>query len=811
MSHYFRISLRHLVKNYRYTALNVLGLTVGFAVVILIGIYLHYETSFENFHQRADRIHRVSYQFQSAGDFGVHWARVPVDYVNALADEFAEVETLVRFQNQEPRYVRVGQEKFRPQHAYTTDAHVFQVFDFPLIVGNPSTALAQPHSVVLTESLAQRYFGETDVVGQEVVVTGSLSDEETIYTVTGVMADVPTNTHLPVEMLLSFPNEEARTGWAYVYALLNDPASAERVVNRLPDFVQKYAGEANGQGVSFHLQPLSSIHLESDLAREIVPGGSAFYVKVFFLVGIFILLVALINYVNLGSALSLGRAKEVGVRSVLGAPRQQVRTHLLLESVAYSLTAAGAGGGLAYLVFPAFHELTGATLLLPLGTLALSVVLLAILCGLVIGLSPALLLSSLRTLDALKQRRSLSTPQNRRFKQVMMVVQFGVAIMLTASAFIVYDQLQYLAKKDLGMETEQIIAIPNLPDAAKDRYPTLRDQISQLAGVQQVSACMQMPSEEIRDTGPVLVAGVNDDPTQAPMMDMQVVAPGFVEMMGFTMLAGESRWPTASAQPPEFTENYTMADYLTERSRSYLINETAMRQLGWSHPEEAVGQSISWSIDGFRLASGPITGVIQDYHQETLRNKVDPLVMTHEPVWLSTILIKVSTPQLATTLAQLQETWNGQFQAYPMEYHFLDELFGQLYQQERVQLRLLSVFSGLIIFIAFVGLFGLIAYSLRARVKEIAVRRVLGANVRSLLYLIGREYVRVMLAAGLLAIPLSYWAVRQWLAGFAYRVDISLGWYGLTAVVIGLLLLLTVGWHARRSAAVNPAVVLRDE
>lgn len=519
----------------------------------------------------------------------------------------------------------------------------------------------------------------------------------------------------------------------------------------------------------------------------------------------------LINYVNLSSALALGRSREVGVRKVLGAQRRQVMIHAWFESIAYNLLAVGAGGFLAYLIFPYFRELTGVAFLLPIGWFALAMVLVAVVCGLLSGWYPALMLASLRALEAIKQRTVL-TPSRAHggftIKQAMVALQFVVSILLVASAFVAYDQFRYLNEKNLGMETGQILAIPNVPNPVTQQYHTFRERVSSLAGVQQVAACMQVPSEEIRDTGPVLVAGVNDDPEQAPTMEMQIIDTGFIYMMGLSVLAGNA---AVSNSYPAFIEreDYTATDHIMSRKRTYLINETAMKQLGWATPQEAIGQTISWAIGDLQLAEGPITAVVQDFHQETLKNKVDPTVMVYEPIWLRTFLLKVETQNLSQTIAAVQSVWDDLYPAYPMEYHFLDDLFEKLYNRERGQLLLLSVFSGLAIFIAFLGLFSLIAYALKTRVREIAIRRVLGADLPALIRLIGREYLWVMLVGGLVALPLSYWAVTRWLQDFAYHVEVSVGWYVLTLGLTGLLLLLTVSLQTRLSIADNPADVLK--
>ena len=559
LRNYLTITLRHFRKNYRYATLNVLGLALGFAACMLIAVYVHYETSYENFHTKADRIYRATYRFESEGEFGVHWARVPVDYVNELPDELPEVVALVRFQNHEQKYLRIGNEKFRPEHAYVTDPEVFRVFDFPLLQGDAETALERPRSVVLTPTAARRYFGTDDVLGREVLVTGGLATEELAYTVTGVMADVPSNTHLPVEMLLSYRDTEERSGWAYVYTLLRDGADVASLTAKLPAFINKYTETIDAQGVSLVLQALPDIHLDSDLAREIVPNGSRFYGRVFSAVGAFILLIALINYVNLSSALALGRSREVGVRTVLGASPRQVMAHAWVEAVGYCLVAMGLGSLLAYGAFPYFHVLTGVELLLSPIAFAGALLLATVACGLLAGGYPAWMLVSVRTLEAIKSNAAFALSRRTggfRVKRAMVTLQFATSMLLIASALVAYDQFRFLHQKNLGLTTEQVLALPNLPNAVAERYDAFRERVAGLAGVRQVAACMEVPSREIRDSGPVLVEGVNDDPQTAPMMDMQVIDSSFVSLMELQLLAGEGLllfvvgWPTHRTMSP---------------------------------------------------------------------------------------------------------------------------------------------------------------------------------------------------------------------------------------------------------------------
>jgi putative ABC transport system permease protein len=418
-------------------------------------------------------------------------------------------------------------------------------------------------------------------------------------------------------------------------------------------------------------------------------------------------------------------------------------------------------------------------------------------------------------MDVIRNTKSMSfVRKENRFsvKRVMVTLQFCISIVLAGSTLIAYQQFRYLNEKNLGIEQDQIIAIPGVPDKIKDNFPAFKEHLKTLPGIAGVAACMEVPSREIRDSGPVLVKGVNDDPASAPVLDVQIIDHDFVDLLGIEFLAGKNiPQRLAGSRIPEFTADFTLQDYLLNQQRAYLINETAMHQLGWQSPQEAIGQEINWSIGNLVLASGPITGVVKDFHQESLRNKVDPIVMVYEPVWIRTFLIKVETQRIKESLEQIQAAWDTMFPLYPLEYHFLDDLYQNLYMGERVQLQLLCIFSGLAIFIAFTGLIGMIAYALKTRVKEIAIRKVLGASVTDLIRMIGKEYLTVLLIGGVLAVPLSYYGVKQWLSNFAYRVDISPASYLLTLAVIAFLLLGTIGLQTFRTSRINPADTLRDE
>lgn len=809
-----KVAGRYFYKNRSYMVLNLLGLATGFAVFIFGVVYVWFETNFENFHEHKDNIYRATYRYSPPGEYQSHWARIPFDYINNLPDDVPGVNTLIRLQNHARKYVQIGDQKFKPAHAYVTDPDIFNVFSFTLINGDAKTALREPHAVVLSQSLARKYFGDSDPVGREISVIGDLDSASTLHHVTGVMEDLPANTHLPVDMLLSFRDAHERTGWAYTYILLDDGADIRDIASHMPSFIRKYSSEEEAKNDAIIFQALPDIHLGSSLARELVPNGRRMNVNIVGWAAVLILVVASVNFMNLNSAMALGRGREVGVRKILGASQGQLIRGLLSESVMYNLMAMTIAGGITYVAFPYLKEMITVEFLPSPLLFASAMIGVAVLMGLLSGIYPVMLLTALKPVVMLKTTKALTITKPERkvsLKQAMVTLQFSISILLCGSAVIGYHQVKYLQDKNLGIEREQVIAIPGVPDQVKDKFRLFKDRLSGQQGIRYVSACMEVPSREIRDAGPVLVEGINSDPSKAPIMDIQVIDHGFASLMGLTFVEGRNVNPLADIRIPEFTKDYTLPDYLSSQPREYLINETAMHQLGWPSASEALGQKISWSIGGLNLASGSIVGIVKDYHQESLKNKVDPVIMVQEPVWLRTFLVKVEAGDVQASMEKIHAAWNDLFPFYPMEYFFLDDLYDNLYNGERVQLRILMMFSALAVLIAFIGLIGLVAYALQTRNKELAIRQVLGAQIRDLIGLMSREYIIILVIGGLIAVPLSIYILNVWLDSFAYHAEISPWSYVFTFFSMMALLLITVGLQTLKASRRNAAQTLRDE
>ena len=805
--------IRNFKKSPLYATLNVVGIALSFTVFGLITIYLNYELSFEDFHSNADRIYRVTYKTESRDDVS-HWARVPVDYVNLLPEEVPGIQTLIRFQNNEQKYVKIGSRKFKEDFVYQTDPDVFKVFSFDFIEGDPKTALADPKSIVLTESLAIKYFGKVQAVGEEIAMSGEWFPEPKSYQVTAVIKDVPSNTHLPINMLISFDSPDQRTWWGYTYIFLDEKTSANQLAGPIEEFIEKHSESEDAQEF-FVLQPLKEIHLKSNIAREIIPNGNWQNINIFGIIALLIILIGFINFTNLNSAVYLSRFKEVGVRKVLGAADKQIAWAVLLESTFYSLIALFIGFLIIGVSFSYFRTFTGSEMTLdylPIAALLFGVSLFVGLCA---GIYPAKSTKSFKPISLLQKHApswKMRGSTSFSMKKIMLTVQFAVALLLICCALIASDQFSFMNKQNLALKPEQVLALPRVPNSVKDQYPVLKQKLSSIPGVKGVTACLEVPSREIRDAGNFVVSEMHSVRSEAPVMDIQVVGHEFFDLMNIDLVAGEN-FPDYIKPSiyPEFTEDYSYVDYLAEQPRAYLINQTAMEKLGITDPNEVIGKQARFQQLWIELKKGPIVGVVEDYHQASLKNAIDPTIYVYEPLWLNTILLRMETDEIVTSLEEVETAWNELFPNFKIEYQFLDDLYNQLYLKERKQLDLLSIFSIMALGIAFLGIFGLVAYVLKTKTKELAIRKVLGANIGSLVKMIGHEYVMLLVIGLVLAVPLCIFAMNEWLGNFAYRVQISPINFVVSLLAVVFLLLLTIGFQTIRASSTNPVESLRDE
>ncbi|GAB5535840.1 MAG: ABC transporter permease [Rubricoccaceae bacterium] len=794
-----RVAFRSLRRNRGFALLNVVGLALGMACVILIALYIQDERGVDAFHDRSDRIARLDISY--VDDDGAELAgRTPGILAPTLEASMPQVEAAVRFTNAD-RVVQARGEAFQAEEMYLVDPSVFGVFSFPFRAGDSETALAQPGSIVLTESFASTLFGNAPALGEPVQWKG-----ETLM-VTGVMEDLPRQSHLQFDGLVSLSTVED-PGWFYgnwfsvgfaTYALLREGATVEQLASGFPAFVEAEAGEAmeaEGESLILHATPLSDLYLTVD--RGLGEFGNGTTLRILALVALFVLLVAAVNFTNLATARSLDRAREVGVRKTLGAGRNGLAGQFLMEAVVLSAVATILAVLVAQLALPAFRELSGKPLsLVDLGLGWIGIVGLAGVTGLLAGAYPALVLSGFRPAEVLKGRFS-SGQRGQALRQGLVVLQFGISVALIAATAIVFSQLRHMQSKDLGFdlggEQTQLLTLPFMADSTViSNLAEIHARFVDLPGVTGTTASLSAPTYGTYTAGGSIERP--EGPDHELSVGMYIADTSYAEVYGISLLAG--RTPRAGS----------LAD---DGRLEYVLNETASREAGYSTPDAVIGKSAQfWGLQG------EVVGVMKDFHVDGLQLAVEPLALAaddgEDPFARNVLTVRVRVADLSETLANMESIWTETAPTRPFEYSFLDEEFAEQYVAELRFGRLFGVFSGLAIAIACLGLFGLAAHAAAQRTKEIGVRRVLGATVAQVVVLLSRNVV-VLVGAGIaLAVPVVVVGMSRWLDTFAYRIDV--GWVPLTAAagMVLLIALVTVGGHAARAALADPVRALRSE
>lgn len=800
---YFKIIFRHLLRNRFFSLINILGLTVGLSIAFYISLFIVSELNHENMHSKADSIYRVTMHIQD-DNYDVHWARVDRDWAKDLPADIPEVRHLIRFQNYYPRFIQIATDNYKVSHAYSVDSEVFEVFDFKLVQGDPKTALARPYSAVVTKKMARTFFGNQDPMGKEISIVDATGSIQDVYTVTGVMDDLPANTHLPVNMLTSFANEEERTGWAYTYILSQKNTDLASLESKVSEFIQRRAGESDAAIIKLPLQNLKSIHLNSDLAREIRPNGKKSHLWLMASVGLIVLIMSTINFINLNAAQSLRRLPEIGIRKVLGSARVNLVSYFFLESGVLCFVSSALAVLLVALLVPLFQKF--APIPISIVDLILISVIATVVVTLLAGIFPAFVLTKQPVVLSIKSKFNVgSSGKPISTKNLLVALQIILCITLISCSLITKSQFQYLTDKKLGLDKEQLLAILDLPDPIKDKYSLFKNQLEKFSFVSGVTASMQVPSTAIRDTGPIYAEGMTYE--APPVLDVQIVDEDFINVMGIKLKAGRNFREMTS----DDANKEDLIEYLQSQSREYIINETALAVIGWDSPEEALGKQFSWSIAGIQLERGPVVGVVEDFHQESLKNSIEPLVMIIEPVWIRNILIKLSGEDMRGQIATIKDLWRENFPEFPMDYAFVDELYQKIYETEARQLELIYFFSALAILIAFMGILGLFAYTMKTREKELAIRKVLGASLSSITFLLSRHFLYLALVGICVALPLTWYVMEKWLENFVYHVDINLLNFLVAIGLIIVVLLFTISLQIKKIDRTNPASILRAD
>jgi putative ABC transport system permease protein len=815
LKNYLVISLRNMKRHKGYTFINVFGLAVGLAACLLVLLYARDELSYDRYNEKAERIQRVMVRLVREGkEMNLSGAGAPM--AEAMIKEFPEVEDAVRFREAESLSVRYAEKQFRENRVVYADPSFFNVFSIRLLKGDPKTALAEPRTLVLSRTTAKKYFSQDDPVGKTLQIKVNEPED---YTVTGVFEEIPRASHFHFDIMISLSTiEESRAPvWMTfnfpTYLLLREGASPKALEDKLPSLINthmateiKQATGASieewlaktGMKIDYYLQPMMKIHLYTTSGvNEFEPPGDVRYIYLFTAIAVFILILAGVNFINLSTARSSGRAKEVGLRKVLGSFRGTLVKQFLTESLVLSLIALAFAILVVRLALPFFNRMSGkelsfAALGQPLA--AAAALGLTLLIGLLAGAYPAFFISSFRPSPILRGEIKGGI-KGGRLRRILVVFQFAVSAVMIIGTIVVLSQLHYIQTKKLGFNKDQVIIVRRaylLHDHAK----ALKEEMLKSPGVLKASLSSYLPVPSSRARMPVAREGEGDARNALPIAVWRVDC-GYIDTLEMNITAGRN-----------------FIRELTSDFECVLINQAAVRYFGLDSPlgQRLVIADLEPQSESLQTKNTTFTiiGVVEDFHYESLRSSIAPLVIKLGNSQ-GNLILRVKADAIAATIETLKNKWNAFLPGEPIEYSFLDESFNAMYNAELRLGRIFGVFAGLAIFIGCLGLFGLASFSAAKRTKEIGIHKVMGATVPDIVRLLIKEYILLVLLANLVAWPLAHWLMSKWLGGFAYRTGIGWAVFAGTGALTILVALLTVSFQSVKAALTDPAVVLKYE
>ncbi|MBX7150342.1 ABC transporter permease [bacterium] len=789
---YFKIAWRNLLRHKGYSLLNISGLSVGIACCLLIVMYVIDELSYDKFHVNGDRLYRVSMSTTVTGktdrNAAVHFPVAP------LLRGYPEVEETARlvdyrFIGQIP-VLQFGDKSFYEENFFYGDSTIFKVLTLPLLQGNPN-ALYEPNTVVMTREMAKKYFGDNNPLGQVLRLNG-LKDLK----VTGILAPFPGPTHLKIDFIASM-SSIANSGFTgpgfdfnnwiinfyWTYVLFKTPSDAALLESQLPDFGKRYLPDLHQKnGTQLHLTKVSDIHLSPGNDGEITPCGDITYVYIFSLVAILILFIACINFMNLVTARSAGRAKEIGLRKVAGALRKQLIGQFLGESILLTVLSAFIALFLIEGLTPMFNQLTGKTLAMNFEPwLVLSLLAVIVVVGLAAGSYPAFYFSNFQPAQVLKGTFKTGG-KGVLLRKILVILQFSISIALITCTIIAQHQLYFIQNKKLGFEKEQLVILPIRGSILGQKYAEFKNQLLQHPGIVSVSGLSDKIGTGVNFTG-FFVEGQDE----MQFISQTRISHDFIKTYGLRLVEGRD----------------LIEGSATDSASGYIVNRAFLRQYGW---ETGVGKRVRF----FRsTVEGQIVGVVEDFHFQSLHTPVAPIVMRIGNT--SFLAVKIRPENMRETISVIESAWNRFEHDKPFTFHFLDQAINDLYKSEQKLSMLIGTFSGLAILIACLGLFGLASFTAEQRTKEIGIRKVLGASVGGIVFIMCKEFLKFVLIANIIAWPVAYLAMNMWLQDFASRIDIGPSAFILAAVFALTIALVTVGYQAIKAALSNPLKSIKYE
>ena len=819
ISNYLKVAFRSIFRNKLTAFINIAGLALAMACTMLIFLFIFDEVSYDKYNSKSDRIYRITRDFKSqAGAVTLHLGNVAPPIGPLLKNDFGEIESLARTINYG---LVVGQEakgelikNFMEERLFLAEPDIFKIFDFDIISGDENLALSRPFTMMLSRSASQRYFGdETDIVARRLRVNNAFDLE-----VTGMYEDLPAQAHWHPEILVSFNTlendniygkEALETNWGNnafgTYVLLAEGTAPQKLESQLPSFLDKHFGAfaiANfGVGEDFvaserttlYVQKVTDIHLRSHLDDEIEVNGNINNVYMMGIIGIFIVLIACFNFVNLSTARATKRSKEVGLRKVVGAERGQLIFQYLSESMMIALIAMLLSIGLGLLGLDWLNQFTQKNLSLNFFSdpqLFMGLVTASIFIGLLAGIYPAFVISGFRPALTLKGQKG-SSGGKAGIRQALVVTQFSISVVLIIATTVTIQQLNFLNQRDLGFNKDQVITMEYFEDDLANSYDAFYNEMTRASAVMQASRSSRVPTGRLLDSSGAPSIALGDSLVQTGVNTKSIRADHhFINTFDIEMVAGR-----------DFSKSI-----VTDDSLAFIINEAAAKAYGLNSPQDAINKDFNYG-----RINGKIVGIIKDFHFESLHQNIIPIVIQIDESSYNYISIKLDGKQTKEGLAHVEEVWKTFLPNRPFEFQFLDERYRQLYDSEKKESQLFTIFSGLAIFIACLGLFGLTTFNTLQRVKEIGIRKVLGASVPTILALLSKEIVMLIIVANVIAWPIAWVFMSKWLDSFAYHIDMSLFVYILAAIAAVIIALITVSSQTIKAAMTNPSSTLRYE
>jgi putative ABC transport system permease protein len=786
------VAIRNIRKDKGYSILNILGLTIGITFSLLLVFYVLDELSFDRHHKKADRIYRIVSHATEPNNT-MHWAVTQLPLGPVLKKDYPEVEHAARFVANSPKMYGNGDRKFYETKIFFADSSLFEIFTHRFLDGDPRTALTAPNSMVLTRSLAEKYFGKAEIARGKSLETA----DGKVLNITAVIDNVPKSSHIIFDGLISvssLPNNPDG-GWGnfghYTYVLLKPNANPQAFEKKLVPLYDKFMAPIFAQyniKIRYGIQRITDIHLRSDLTAEPEALGSMSYVYIFSAIAFFLLLIACINYMNLTTARSARRSKEIGIRKVAGSSRLQLVTQFLVESAVITIISFLLSLALLYFLLPVFNELSGKQISFgyifqPLSLIAvISVVLLV---GLLGGSYPAFYLARFKPVSVLKGTLS-SAAGNVGLRRVLVTTQFSISMVMIICTWVIYGQLQYMREKELGFDKERMIAMNvNAGPGTGKKVNAFRNELKTSPSVKRVSTASSGPGH---DTYFLLFSMETKDGFIDKGVDCYNIDEDYLATMGLTLVKGRN-FSTPS-----------------DTSRSIIINENMAKAYGWDEP---LGKKIKFPGDSTG-ATVEVVGVVKDFHQESLYNPIKPLIFFYTP-FNAGIQVKLGEQNIQASLKDIEAIWKRHFPAMPFSYTFLEEDFNLQYAADQKRGKIFTAFSVLTIVITCLGLVGLIAFTTEQRQKEISIRKVLGADLARIFPLVAKSFVTLVGFSCLVAFPVAWYFMHRWLDAFPYKAGLNPGIFAVSALAVLLITLITISFHTIKAAIANPVKNLRTE